>query len=125
VQNTIPNARVWELLRFTEAHRRHTQDLARATASISTYFRILGVGHLEVKTHSPILGELLDPKGRHGQGSKHSCVFSSSKCKINDPPFDAERARVDLECGYAGQSTEKPGGRIDIAVRMARINDFN
>jgi len=43
------------VVEITEAHRRHTQDLARATGEHFNVFQILGVGHLEVKTHSPIL----------------------------------------------------------------------
>ena len=32
-------------------------------------FKILGVGHKEVKTHSALLSNLLDPHGAHGQGN--------------------------------------------------------
>jgi hypothetical protein len=55
------------LLRFAATHRRHVETLAQATGEHFNIFRILHVGHLEVKSHSPILGELLNPKGHHAQ----------------------------------------------------------
>jgi hypothetical protein len=38
-------------------------------ASDFNIFGILGIGHLEVSTHSPLLRTLLDRQGTHGQGS--------------------------------------------------------
>lgn len=32
-------------------------------------FDILGLGHLEVRAHTPFLAELLNPRGSHGQGN--------------------------------------------------------
>ena len=55
-----------ELLRFTATQLRHADALNQATGEHFNIFQILRIGHLEVKTHSPILAELLNPKGRHG-----------------------------------------------------------
>jgi hypothetical protein len=106
---------VSELLRFTEVQQRHTDALAQATGEHFNIFQILGIGHLEVKTHSPILGELLNPKGRHGQGAAFLRLFLS-KFKITDFDAESETATIELEY-YGGQVTEKSGGRIDIVVK--------
>lgn len=52
---TTISPRILESLRFTAAHQRHTEALARVTGEIFNIFPILGMGHGEVTTHSPIL----------------------------------------------------------------------
>jgi len=105
--------RVLELLRFTQAHNRHREALARATGEHFNIFKILRVGHREVTTHSPILAELLSPKGNHGQGAAFLRLFLT---KFEITGFDAETAIVSTEY-YAGPVTEQSGGRIDILVK--------
>jgi hypothetical protein len=113
--NAIPsiNPRVLELLRFTESHNRHNEALIHATGEHFNIFQILGVGHLEVATHSPILAELLNPRGRHGQGAALLRLFLA-ELKIDG--FDADNATVTTEY-QAGPKTEKSGGRIDIVIK--------
>ena len=114
MENAVHSPRVSELLRFTTAHRRHTEALAQATGEHFNIFKILRIGHLEVKTHSPILGELLNPKGQHGQGAKFLRLFLP-KFKIE---FAAESETATMELEYwTGPVTEKSGGRIDIVVK--------
>lgn len=105
--------RAFELLRFAETQQRHADALARATGGHFNIFQILRVGHLEVRTHSPILGELLNPKGRHGQGAVFLRLFLA---RFEIRQFDAETATVNLEY-HVGQITDKSGGRIDIVVK--------
>lgn len=106
---------IMELLRFTEGHRRHTKALARATGELFNVFEILDIGHYEVKTHSPMLGELLDPKGSHGQGA----VFLRLFLEAFDIQFDAEGecADVKLEYTFRGSADGEPSGRIDIVLQ--------
>lgn len=112
--NTLsPAPRALELLRITEAQQRHTDALAKATGERFNVFQILRVGHLEVTTHSPILAELLNPRGKHGQGSAFLRLFL---LRFEIKGFDAERAKVDLEY-HVGRVTETSGGRIDILIR--------
>ncbi len=113
--NSYYSPHVSELLTFTEVQQRHTDALARATGEHFNIFQILGIGHLEVKTHSPILGELLNPKGHHGQGAAFLRLFLS-KFKITDFDAKSEMATIELEY-YVGLVTEKSGGRIDIVVK--------
>jgi len=108
--------RALELLRFAETQERHADALARATGEHFNIFQILRVGHLEVRTHSPILGELLNPKGRHGQGAVFLRLFLE---RFEVREFDAETATVNLEY-HVGQITDKSGGRIDIVVRDSK-----
>lgn len=105
--------RVSELLRFAESHQRHTEGLARATGEHFNIFQILGIGHLEVITHSPILAELLNPKGKHGQGATFLRLFLT---QVQIVGFDARTAWVKTEY-YVGPKTEKSGGRLDIVVK--------
>jgi hypothetical protein len=88
---------------------RHYEDaLSRARGEGFNIFEILQIDHYEVRTHSPILAELLDPKGSHGQGAVFLRRFLS-ELKIQD--FDAESARVDRELYIPGV------GRLDIQIR--------
>src|SRR5437660_12720896 len=102
-----------ELLRFTATQQRHADALAQATGEQFNIFQILRVGHLEVTTHSPILAELLNPKGRHGQGAAFLRLFLA-RFKIGG--FDVERAKVNMEY-HIGAITDKSGGRIDIVTK--------
>ena len=104
--------RILELLRFADTHRRHTDELARATGERFNIFKILGIGHYEVGTHSPMLGNLLNRKGSHGQGDTFLRLFVNSQGIAN---FDTASAHLELE-HHIGTVTEKSGGRIDILI---------
>ena len=101
------------LLQSAEKHRVRVEAIAKATGDNFNIFNILGIDHYEVKTHSPILGELLNPEGRHGQGSLFLRLFL--KClKIDN--FDADSAEVRQEYPIS-PGADGPGGRIDILLR--------
>jgi hypothetical protein len=104
---------ILELLSFTKAHNHYRDALNRATGEHFNIFKILGIGRYEVKTHSPILGELLNPEGRHGQGVVFLRLFLDH-FGITD--FDAESAKLDLEFPI-GPVTPESGGRIDILIK--------
>ena len=104
--------RLLELLRFTKAHNRYTNALEQLTGERFNVFQILRVGHLEVTTHSPILAELLNPKGKHGQKAAFLQLFLT---RFGISAFDAGTATVKQEY-YIGPLTEKSGGRIDIVI---------
>ena len=75
-------------------------------------FHLLGIGHLEVSTHSPILRDLLDPHGSHGQGVVFLKRFVE---RLGLPHFDFEKAEVTAEVGI-GAVTNESGGRLDLAI---------
>lgn len=111
----VISPRVLELLRFTEAHRRHSDAIARVTGEQFNVFQILGIGHLEVKTHSPILAELMNPHGSHGQGAVFLRLFTK---RFGIADFDSSSSSVVVAKEYyAGPVTDKSGGRIDILAK--------
>lgn len=99
-------------MRFADAHRRHVEALARATGERFNIFKILGIGHYEVGTHSPMLGNLLNPEGSHGQHDSFLRLFADS---LGIDNFDTSSARLKLEY-HIGRVTEKSGGRIDVFI---------
>jgi hypothetical protein len=112
----LDSRRGLELLRLTQVHSRHTESLSKATGQHYNIFRILRVGHREVTTHSPMLADLLDPKGTHGQGSAFLRLF----LKLLPPcALDPDTAKVRLEY-YAGPKTPTKGGKIDILLSSGR-----
>lgn len=105
-----------DLLRLAQTQQRHAAELARATGEHFNIFKILRVGHLEVTTHSPMLAQLLNPQGVHGQGATFLRLFLDC---FNIDGFDAGSARVKME-HHIGSVTEDSGGRIDILVQDGR-----
>lgn len=105
-----------DLLRLAQSQQRHAAELARATGEHFNIFKILRVGHLEVTTHSPMLAQLLNPQGVHGQGPTFLRLFLDC---FNISGFDAESATVKME-HHIGALTEDSGGRIDILVQDSR-----
>jgi hypothetical protein len=110
MQNVSEN--IQQLLSHAATHRRHKEAIERATGEHYNVFKILGIGHYEVRTHSPMLGDLLNPKGTHGQGDTFLRLFVK-RMGITD--FDTASAKLELE-HYIGAVTEKSGGRIDIVI---------
>ncbi len=87
---------------------RHYEDaLAKANGERFNLFDILHVGHYEVRTHSPMLAELLNPKGSHGQGAVFLQHFLTA-LEIFD--FDAASARAVPEAPIGDL------GRLDIEI---------
>ena len=82
-------------------------------------FRILKIAHYEVTTHSPILRELLDSQGSHGQGNVFFIEFlnlltSRRMVSQQDVISLSEHNYINYSC-EAEQSTEE--GRLDIIIR--------
>lgn len=107
--------RASELLRFTKTHNSHRDAITKATGEHFNIFRILGVRHLEVATHSPILADLLNPKGTHGQKEVFLDLFLD---QFEIEGFGSKSATAISEL-YIGPVTESSGGRIDIVIQEA------
>jgi len=110
------------LLAQTRTVVKHQRELERITGEHFNLFNILRIDHYEVSTHSPILGDLLDPGGTHGQGPIFLELFIRQV--LTHPEivnreglerFNFEFARVDLEKSL-GARTETDGGRLDILL---------
>ncbi|MGL5258076.1 MAG: PD-(D/E)XK nuclease family protein [Proteocatella sp.] len=71
-------------------------------------FSILNMERLEVRTHSALIYELLNPKGSHSQGYTYLKIFIDDILKIEN--FDFKNVKVDRERSI--QSL----GRIDLVI---------
>ncbi|MFK7948968.1 MAG: PD-(D/E)XK nuclease family protein [Saprospiraceae bacterium] len=89
------------------------EAIAKASGENFNIFSIMRMERNEVKTHSRFIAELLNPKGRHGQGDLFLKLFLE-EVKIID--FETEKANVYVEY-YVGKVTKTTGGRIDILIK--------
>jgi hypothetical protein len=94
------------LLSLTRTIRHYEEALTQANSERFNLFNILRVDHYEVRTHSPMLAELLNPKGSHGQGAVFLKHFLA-ELKIDD--FEPKDAHVDTEVPIKD-------GRLDIVI---------
>lgn len=101
---------------------KHQSELERITGEHFNLFQILRIGHYEVSTHSPILRDLLDPRGNHGQGPVFLELFLQQVRKqsnLIDRPglerFDPASSRVVLEQSF-GERSENDCCRLDILL---------
>jgi len=102
-------SRAQNILALSRTVRHYEESLAQAQGTHFNLFEILHIGHYEVRTHSPIIAELLNPTGTHGQG----CAFLRkflSLLNIGEHEFDANDAFVQTEVSVGTY------GRIDIAI---------
>ena len=95
------------LLSLAKTIYHYEEALARASGGRFNLFDIIHVGHYEVRTHSPMLAELLNPKGSHGQGAAFLKLFLA-ELKIHN--FDALSANVNTEVSIGED------GRLDIVI---------
>jgi hypothetical protein len=106
-------SRALDLLSLARNLRHYEETLAKPSGAGFNIFNILHVGHYEVRTHSPLLAELLSPEGSHGQGAVFLRCFLN---RFNLQPFDAESAKIYKEY-FIGAQTEEEGGRLDILIK--------
>ena len=100
------------LLFLAKSIRHYETALTEARGERFNIFDILHVGHYEVRTHSPILAEFLNPQGSHGQGAVFLKSFLKEILDIPDTDFDAESARVATEVYIGGLILRLPMAAI-------------
>jgi len=101
-------------------------EISRITGRNYNVFDILGLSKNEVRLHSKIIAQLLNPKGSHGQGSMYLELFiqilnnkiillqnSDTNSGLTTLNLDTKTTRVSVE-EYIGKQTEDEGGRLDI-----------
>jgi hypothetical protein len=102
------------LLGLAHAYHAWGEKLEQATGERFNIFQILRIASNEVTTHSPVLAELLDPRGRHGMGSRFLELFLHQLSLDLNP-------KVQVQSEYwAGPKTEVAGGRLDIFIHDAQ-----
>lgn len=94
-------------------------DIARITGENFNIFSVMSMESNERYTHSAIIGELLNPKGSHNQGTVFLKLFFQEITFLNKiEDFDFENAKINLEehAGLIDQDYTK-GGFIDIVIK--------
>ncbi|OBW42936.1 hypothetical protein AB670_00687 [Chryseobacterium sp. MOF25P] len=93
-------------------------DIARITGENFNLFSIMKMETDERYTHSAIIGELLNPKGSHGQGSIFLELFFDGIEKLKGiENFNFKSAKITLEKNIGKiDFTQKTGGSIDILI---------
>lgn len=95
------------------------EDIAKITGEKFNIFSVMNMESNERYTHSAVIGELLNPKGSHGQGNIYlKLFFSQIKCLRTFREFDFDNANVILEehIGLIDEEYSK-GGFIDIVIK--------
>jgi hypothetical protein len=95
-------------------------EIARVSGENFNIFSIMNMEYSEVKTHSAIITELLNPKGTHGKGSVFLNLFLEELAKenIEISSLDLDNVTV-LKEEYIGRINEDytKGGNIDIVIK--------
>lgn len=93
----------------------------RRTAGTFNIFRLLGVAHDEVRTHSALLANLLDPHGSHAQGTLFLERFLIC-CNKMFPELPAPS--IPITAGRWTVRTEfmTPQGILDIVLSSSRLS---
>lgn len=90
------------------------EEFSRLSGENFNVFRVLGVESYEVRMHSNLIAELLNPNGSHGQND----VFLKLFCEEIKPlqqEFNTKTAKVIVE-KHIAKVSETEGGRVDILV---------
>lgn len=93
----------------------------RVRGELFNIFEVLGLTSNEVRTHSSLIAELLNPQGSHGMGAIPLSLFLEEiNNSVREFDFDVENASVSIEhfIGHIDEHFEE-GGRIDILVESS------
>ncbi len=118
MENNVQLSSIDHLLKNVSIISKKYEDIAKITGENFNIFSIMSMEANERYTHSAIIGELLNPKGSHGQGSVFLKLFFNeieSLKSINE--FNFENAKVTSE-KYLGivDVERKTGGFIDLVI---------
>lgn len=113
MMDAVLQQRAGELLRHAALVQSYESKLEEIEGRGFNLFHVLRLSRAETSCHSRLLGELLDPKGSHGQAEAFLQDFLEV---IGLPEFPSSGASVDREFGI-GPVTEVSGGRIDLLIR--------
>ena len=115
-----------QLLFKTGEISRRFAEVEKTTGAGFNLLHLLNMGHYETKTHTPILTDLLNPKGSHGQGGVFLKLFLST-CFGEDSKFlSATEGTIVTEEKYIGRvdHADASGGRIDIHLQSANGDEL-
>lgn len=118
MENNIQLSDIRNLLKNVSVISKKYDDIAKITGEKFNIFSIMSMETNERYTHSAIIGELLNPKGSHGQGSIFlKLFFDEIECLKSINEFNFENARITSE-KYLGvvDIERKTGGFIDLII---------
>jgi hypothetical protein len=98
-------------------------EIAKTTGENFNVFYIMRAESDEVRTHSRIIAEFLNPKGIHNQGTFFLKLFFEEIPSLNDikEHFDYENAKIIVEEFLGNIDTEySKGGYIDIVIKDSK-----
>lgn len=100
------------------------KDISRLSGEDFNLFRILNLQSSEVRLHSAFLGNLLNPKGTHGQGEIFLNLFVRMFA-FKEVEFRSASARVEIEKHIGVLNENKTeGGRIDLLITDSLTNQI-
>ena len=111
-----------EIFKQIELIRNKYEEIAKISGENFNIFNVLGLTSNEVKTHSAIVAELLNPTGSHEQKN----MFLELFCKqFNISNLDTKNCTVEIEknIGIISENYED-GGRIDLVIYDSNRNGF-
>lgn len=115
--------KIGNLLQQVSIIQKKYGEIAKITGENFNIFSIMRAESDEVRTHSRIIAELLNPKGIHSQGSIYLKLFFEAVIALNDfkENFDYENAQVLVE-EHIGRIDENysEGGFIDIVIKDSK-----
>ncbi|MDR2885268.1 MAG: PD-(D/E)XK nuclease family protein, partial [Rikenellaceae bacterium] len=99
---------------------RQNNELSRVSGEEFNLLRIAGLTADEVRVHSAILADLLNPCGSHGRGPVFLELFMKA---LGLPDMDISTSQIYVE-KFIGQISEDyaTGGRIDISIEDRKGN---
>jgi hypothetical protein len=100
------------LLRRVQTIIQKYETVRKLTGGFFNIFAILKMDRDEVRTHSGLLYELLNPKGSHKQGPRFLKYFLSEVLNVNDLPLD--------ELTLQKERFADEEGRIDITIESSK-----
>ena len=114
--------KIQKLINKVEAIRQKAEKIHRKSYDRGDefdVFSVVGFWNEEVKFHSAIIAELLDPHGSHGAGDFYLKQFLHI-LKRDDFPLETEQVKHNsvrnITERYIGPKTETTGGKIDIII---------
>lgn len=111
--------RMQHLLNNVSIISKKYEDIAKITGENFNIFSVIRMETDERYTHSAIIGELLNPKGSHGQGSVFLKLFFKEIAVLNEiENFDYDNTQVILE-EFIGRKNDNSNfsGFIDIVLK--------
>ncbi len=107
------------LLTHVSDIRNKYDEFAALTGENFDIFSVLGMQHDEVRLHSRLIGELLNPKGKHNQGDLFLKLFLNQIELQNHNEDETQNASVIVEESVGNITNNyEAGGRIDLVIKF-------